>query len=189
MDSAEFTMTQVQPDFLDVFEHKEVSSRLGLDSQLINESKPIEEISTGLPYIIIPLKSLEAINTMNLDYQQVVNFLKLKNKYKTNSTSGLTTSLFFFTDETYEDSNNYNARMFCIEGNTIIEDAATGSANGCLLAYLLKHHSSEIKVTVEQGFQMQRKSYIYLDGKRTNDIYQINVGGNVVDISKGQWKI
>lgn len=67
--------------------------------------------------------------------------------------------MFFVTEETFEKSNNFNARMFCIENGNIVEDAATGSANACLLAYLLKNESNTISVTTEQEFQMNRKSY------------------------------
>lgn len=189
IDLAKFTMTQVQPEFIDTFESKDISKGFGIPLESIDITKPIAEISTGLPYIIIPLKNLEAINEINLEYNCVVKFLKSHSKHKSNSETGLTTSLFFTTEETFEASNHYNSRMFCIEGNTIIEDVATGSANGCFLAYLLKYQSAEINVTVEQGFQMGRKSHIYLDGKKENYRYQLNVGGNVVDISKGQWKI
>ena len=86
------------------------------------------------------------------------------------------------------DSNcDYNARMFCIENGKLIEDAATGSANGCLLAYLLKHQQPKVKALVEQGFQMGRKSYIYLDGERTDADYSLRVGGKVVTLAKGEW--
>jgi trans-2,3-dihydro-3-hydroxyanthranilate isomerase len=189
IDVAKFTMTQTQPLFLDTITHKSISEGLGIEMKFLDAIKPIEEISTGLPYIIIPLKSLYAINNLNLDYKTVLEFLKIHKKHKSNSKTGLTTSLFFITEETFQDSNQFNARMFCIEGKSIIEDAATGSANGCLLAYLLKHQSTEIRATVEQGFQMGRKSYIYLDGKKKSNTYQLKIGGNVVDISKGQWKI
>ncbi len=188
IDSAKFTMTQVQPEFIDTIESKDISEELGINYELIDNTKPLAEISTGLPYIIIPIKTLEAINSIVVDYQSVLNYLKSHNKHKSNSEAGLTTSLFFITEETFEDSSQYNLRMFCVEGNSMIE-AAAGSANGCLLAYLLKYQTTELKATVEQGFQMKRKSYIYLDGKKVNDTYQINVGGNVVDLSKGQWKI
>jgi trans-2,3-dihydro-3-hydroxyanthranilate isomerase len=79
--------------------------------------------------------------------------------------------------------------MFCLENENLIEDAATGSANGCFLAYLLKNKSPEISAIVEQGFQMKRKSYINLDGKLKNDKYSLKIGGKVVDLSKGKWKV
>jgi len=79
--------------------------------------------------------------------------------------------------------------MMLIENNKLSEDAATGSANGCLLAYLLHYENKKIEATVEQGFQMGRKSYLYLEGNLTGEIYQINVGGRNKLISEGTWYV
>jgi len=79
--------------------------------------------------------------------------------------------------------------MFVLDDYTIWEDAATGSANGCFLAYLLKHQSSTISAVVEQGFEMGRKSILYLDGQVDNENFELKVGGKVVPISRGSWSI
>ena len=186
---SDFIMKQAQPEFISTYKHQEIANGLGIDFNALNKQKPIEEISTGLPYIIIPIISLEKMNQIKIESQKVIEFLIQNKKHKTNSITGLTTSLFFVTEETVEKQNNFNVRMFCIENEQLIEDAATGSANGCFLAYLLKNESSEISATTEQGFQMNRKSYINLDGKLKNDKYTLKIGGQVVDISKGKWKI
>lgn len=189
IDKSNFIMEQANPEFIGSYKHQEIANGLGIELEALNKQKPIEEISTGLPYIIIPVINLEKINQIKLDSQKVVEFLTQKKKYKTNSTTGLTTSLFFVTEETFEKSNSFNTRMFCIENGNLIEDAATGSANGCFLAYLLKNESIRISATIEQGFQMNRKSYINLDGKFENKKYNLKIGGQVVDVSKGKWKI
>jgi trans-2,3-dihydro-3-hydroxyanthranilate isomerase len=189
IDKSDFTMEQAEPEFICVYQHQEIAEGLGIDLNALNEKKSIAEISTGLPYIIIPIVSLEAMSQIRLDAQKVLSFLIQNKKHKTNSLTGLTTSLFFITEDTFETSNDYNTRMFCIENGTLIEDAATGSANGCFLAYLLKNKSARISATVEQGFQMNRKSYIKLDGTLENEKYNLKVGGQVVDVSKGKWNI
>ena len=189
IDKSYFIMEQAQPDFITTYKHQEIANGLGIQLEVLNIQKPIEEISTGLPYIIIPVINLEKINQVKLDSRKVIEFLTLNKKYKTNSLTGLSTSLFFITDETFDKSNSFNTRMFCIENGNLIEDAATGSANGCFLAYLLKNKSTEISAIVEQGFQMERKSYIHLDGKIENNKYSLKVGGQVVDVSKGKWKV
>ncbi|MEE9361149.1 MAG: PhzF family phenazine biosynthesis protein [Cellulophaga sp.] len=186
---SDFTMKQPQPNFIKSYNHQEIANGLGIELKALNKQKPIEEISTGLPYIIIPIISLDKINQIKLNSRKVIDFLIQNEKYKTNNTTGLTTSLFFVTEETFEKSNNFNARMFCIENENLIEDAATGSANGCFLAYLLKNRTSEISAIVEQGFQMERKSYLHLDGKFKNNKYSLKIGGQVVDLSKGKWKV
>lgn len=189
IDKSYFVMEQAAPEFINVFNHNDIANGLGIDIKALNRQNPIEEISTGLPYIIIPMLSLKAINQIKLDSKKVIDFLTKHNKYKTNSITGLTSSLFFVTEETIESTNDYNTRMFCIENGRLIEDAATGSANGCFLAYLLKTKSNTVSATVEQGFQMNRKSYINLIGEKTKDNYSIKVGGQVVAISKGLWSL
>lgn len=189
IDNSTFIMKQVAPEFTNTYKHYDIAKGLGIELKALNRQKPIEEISTGLPYIIIPIINLKTINQLQLNSKKVIDFLIKHNNYKTNSITGLTTSLFFVTDETVDPINDFNARMFCIENENLIEDAATGSANGCFLAYLLKTESTTISATVEQGFQMNRKSYIKLIGEKKNDNYSIKVGGQVVDISKGLWKL
>jgi len=189
LDKSDFTMTQVEPEFITTYKHRDISDGLGINLNALNKQKPIEEISTGLPYIIIPIINLEKMNQIKIDSQKVIEFLIRNKKYKTNSVTELSTSLFFTTKETFEKQNDFNTRMFCIENEQLIEDAATGSANGCFLAYLLKNESTEISVTTEQGFQMNRKSYINLKGKLKNNKYILKIGGKVTEVSKGKWKI
>ncbi|CAN5295108.1 PhzF family phenazine biosynthesis protein [soil metagenome] len=187
LDESKIFMRQTQPEFREFFTHAEVAQGLGLTLDDLDLSLPIQEISTGLPYIIIPIKSLSAIDAISLDYESFKNFLLSRNKYRTTSSTGHSTSVFFFTKETYEATSDYNARMLLIENNKVSEDAATGSANGCLLAYLLKYSNNTINAVVEQGFQINRKSYIYLNGECTDDTYEITVGGRVKLISEGIW--
>ena len=189
LDDSLFFMRQTQPKFKETFEHNEMSTALDIPFADLETTLPIQEISTGLPYIIIPLKNLAAMERLNLDYKILKTFLLSKNKYKTNSETGHSTSLFFFTKEVYETAHDYNVRMLLIENDKMSEDAATGSANGCFLAYLLKYVAPSVKAVVEQGFQMNRKSFLYLDGLYQNELYQINVGGLTQLISEGNWYI
>ncbi|WP_435356484.1 PhzF family phenazine biosynthesis protein [Emticicia sp. SJ17W-69] len=189
IDESVFNMRQAQPEFREIFTHEEVADELGISLGNLDISLPIQEISTGLPYILIPLNSLKAIENLKFQYSTIQYFLEKRFKYKTNSSTGHSTSFFFFTKETYEATSNYNTRMLLLENNRLSEDAATGSANGCFLAYLLKYINPKITATIEQGFQINRKSYIYLDGVRENETYQINVGGRSKLISEGTWYI
>jgi trans-2,3-dihydro-3-hydroxyanthranilate isomerase len=184
-----FTMQQAQPDFGATLDVKLVARALGISSENLDLSMPIEVVDTGLPYIIIFLRDLNAIQNMKLNGEKVEHFLRKQQLHKENSGTGLTTSLFFVTKETEHVQHQYHARMFVLEGNSIWEDAATGSANGCLLAYLLKFDRPSQSVSVEQGYEMGRKSILYLDGERTENEYILKIGGQVVPISSGTWSI
>jgi trans-2,3-dihydro-3-hydroxyanthranilate isomerase len=70
-----------------------------------------------------------------------------------------------------------------------VEDPATGSGNGCLAAYLTYYKyfgSSQIDIRVEQGFEIQRPSILYLKAKKTEEEFEVNVGGMVQLIAKGE---
>lgn len=189
LDDCLFKMTQSQPEFLKVFQKEKIAQQLGIDETLIADNKPIQEITTGLPFIIVPIKDLKSIEKITLSASAFKSFLVDNGIYKSNNSKKISTSLLFFTHETYESQNDYNVRMFCLEDNVLKEDSATGSANGCFLAYLLKYINTEISAKVEQGFQMNRKSYLYLDGHVLEDSFTIKVGGYSKIVSTGQWMI
>ncbi len=189
LENCQFKMKQAEPIFYNTYNHNKIAKALDLDVSLFDSTKVIEEVTTGLPYIIVPVVSIAAIDSIVLKADVFENFLLENQLHKTNNPSGLSTSFFFVTEETIAKENDFYGRMFCLEQGEIMEDAATGSANGCFLAYLLKHQSKKIKATVEQGFKMGRKSHIYLNGNLDKNGYEIFVSGQVVEVGSGQWKI
>lgn len=189
IDESVIFMRQAQPEFRELFTHAEVADELGISPDQLDPTLPIQEISTGLPYIIIPLVNLKAMENLALRYDTVRDFLLKRKKYRTNSATGHSTSLFFFTSETYETGSTYNTRMRLLENGRLSEDAATGSANGCLLAYLLHYQGGPIEATVEQGFQLDRPSYIYLNGTLQDGHCELNVGGRTHLIAEGIWHV
>jgi trans-2,3-dihydro-3-hydroxyanthranilate isomerase len=71
----------------------------------------------------------------------------------------------------------------------IPEDPATGSANGCLAAYLVKHRyfgSVEVDLRVEQGYEIGRPSLLLLKAKEARGVIDVNVGGRVIPVAKGE---
>lgn len=189
LSASRFTMQQVQPEFGAVYDAKTISEAFDIPLEYFAASMPIQDVNTGLPYLIIFLKDLESIGNLKLRADRVERFLKQEQLFKSNNPRGLTTNLFFITRETVEVQNGYHTRMLVLEGDSIWEDAATGSANGCFLAYLLKHDAATQSTTVEQGFEMGRKSILHLNGERNENEYVLKVGGQVVPVSEGMWSI
>lgn len=166
----------------------DVAPLLGIKPEDIDETLPIQLVSTGLPYLIIPVKSLRAVQEIHLEAIAVKDWLTEHKLYKTNSADSLTVAFFAFTDETHAHVNHLHARMFCLENDKIVEDAATGSANSCLLAYLLKHEMPVIHKLVEQGYEMKRPSLISIRGELSEGgSYKLKVGGKVQLVAKGKW--
>jgi trans-2,3-dihydro-3-hydroxyanthranilate isomerase len=166
----------------------DIAPLLGIKPEDIDETLPIQLVSTGLPYLIIPVKSLRAVQEMHLEDIAVKEWLAENKLYKTNSPDGLTVAFFAFTDETHAQVNHLHARMFCLENDKIVEDAATGSANSCLLAYLLKYELPMIHKFVEQGYEMKRPSLITIKGELNQEgNYRLQVGGKVQLVAQGKW--
>lgn len=189
LEKAIFTLQTAPPTFHGTYSPESLATALDIPLENLDQSQPIEEISTGLPYLIIPLKNLQSLQQLKLSASKFLQFLQQQKRYKTNSPTGISTALFFITPETQHPNHGFQARMFSLEDEQLLEDAATGSANSCLLAYLLKHKATPITTIVEQGFEMGRESYIHLTGERQGDNYQLFVGGQVVAMGQGNFNL
>jgi len=180
-----------QPNFGPLFNATDLAQLLHLSPDDIDNSLPIERVSTGLLYVIVPVKSLEAMRRIRLDVGELEAWLLRHQQHKTNSLERLHTSLYLFCQETYQADNQLNARMFCFEQGKVAEDPATGSAGSCLLAYLLKNQVlgvDLVRLRVEQGYEVGRPSLLELDGAITDTgEYLLHIGGQVQYVAGGEW--
>ena len=72
----------------------------------------------------------------------------------------------------------------------VMEDPATGSANGCLAAYLVKHRyfrKPDVDVRVEQGYEIGRPLLLYLKASEKKGVIDVDVGGRVTMVAKGEF--
>lgn len=171
-------MKQNEPEFMDVINQDRIAPVLNIDKEDIDERFPVQEVSTGLPFIIVPIKNLSAVKKAKVDaagYYELIQQTTAK-------------AVFIFSPETYCDENNINARMFA-DYYGIHEDPATGSANGCLAAYLVKNRyfgADKINVRVEQGYEIGRPSLLHLRAEEKGGNIEIHVGGGVIMVAKGE---
>lgn len=171
-------MKQIEPIFGDTIDPKPISEVLGIDEREIDERFPIQEVSTGIFFIIVPLKTMDAVK-----HSRVV-----RDKYFRLIEDRKAKAIFIFCPETYKKENDINARMFC-DYYGIAEDPATGSANGCLAGYLVKYRyfgNSQIDIRVEQGYEIGRPSLLYLRAEEKDGKIDVSVGGKVVMVAKGE---
>jgi trans-2,3-dihydro-3-hydroxyanthranilate isomerase len=180
-------MHQQQPKFYDAVDVDLLAAVIGVSPTDIDARYPIEPITTGLPFIIIPLKTLAAVSQAKLN-------LNLYNKTVANLPAQ---AILVFCPETIDPNRQLHVRVFT-ECFGIPEDPATGSANGCLAAYLAKYQyfgSSNIDITVEQGIEMGRASLLYLRANYTpvgeasplEHNCSVSIGGRVINIAKGEF--
>ncbi|MCC3410534.1 MAG: PhzF family phenazine biosynthesis protein [Microcoleus sp. PH2017_29_MFU_D_A] len=172
-------MRQNPPTFGQVLPTETLASVLNLQPDEIETNFPIQEVSTGVPFIIVPLKTLAAVKKaqVNLDkYFELINTTEAK-------------EILIFCPETYSDINDLNVRVFA-HSLGIPEDPATGSANGCLAGYLVEYTycgESKIDVRVEQGYEIGRPSLLLLKAQKNQEEIEVLVGGKVVMVAKGEF--
>ena len=118
-------MTQADPVFGQVHERARVAEATGIPLDDIDPTLPIQTVSTGVPFTLLPLRSLEAAGRLHIDQQRASEYL------------GSTDGKFFFcvTRETVDPAARLHARMVFYNG----EDPATGSASGCAAAWMVEH--------------------------------------------------
>lgn len=170
-------MTQIAPDFLRRVEPALVAETLGLNLDDLDPNFPIQEVSTGLPFLLVPLRSLDAAKRARIRGEA----------YDRLAADGLG-AIFLFCSETEDAANQIHARMFA-DNFGVPEDPATGSANGCLAGYLVKHRyfdAPSIDLTVEQGVEMGRASRLHLRAIEEQGTIRIQVGGRVFPVATGE---
>ncbi|MBT2699131.1 PhzF family phenazine biosynthesis protein [Bacillus sp. ISL-40] len=172
-------MKQNEPTFGGILDTNIVSDVLNIDKENIDDRFPIQEVSTGLPVIVVPLKSLEAVKKVRVNKEKYFELIEHINAK----------AIMVFSPETYNSENDLNVRDFA-DYYGVPEDAATGSANGCLASYLVKYRyfeKSEINISVEQGYEIKRPSLLFLKASNNNGKINVNVGGKVEKIAQGEW--
>lgn len=170
-------MRQNQPDFYQFFSKEEIAPLLSLEVDDLDDNFPIQEVSTGLPFFIVPLKNKFALQKAKVNKELFFKFVE-------NTTAK---AILIFCPECKYEENDLSVRVF-VDYYGIPEDPATGSANGCLAGYLLKYNyfgNDEINIKVEQGYEINRPSLLLLKGRKNQDEIEVNVGGKVIAIAQG----
>jgi trans-2,3-dihydro-3-hydroxyanthranilate isomerase len=168
-------MTQKDPVFGVVHERESVARATGLSIEDFEPSLPIQTVSTGLPFTIAPLKSLAVIQNLRISSREASEYLeKSGGKF-----------FYFVSRETVDPHAGLHARMLFYNG----EDPATGSAAGCAAAWMVQHGIAqpEQRVLIEQGIEMRRASRIFVRAsRRDNRVVNVRVGGNAVEVIRGE---
>jgi trans-2,3-dihydro-3-hydroxyanthranilate isomerase len=169
-------MTQKDPEFARIHDRETVVRATSLRDGDIDPSLPIQTVSTGLTFTIVPLRGLDVMRRLQVDLASSTEYLQQ---------SGGGNFFYFVTRETVDPAARLHARMLMYGG----EDPATGSAAGCSAAWMVAHGVAQPdeQVLIEQGVEMLRPSQIFVRAsRRDNRVVNVRVGGNVVEVLRGE---
>jgi trans-2,3-dihydro-3-hydroxyanthranilate isomerase len=167
-------MRQRDPEFGITLSREVVADVIGVKADEIASEWPIQAVSTGLTFTIVPFRHQQTLSDLKFTYAQAAEFLK---------DSGAN-FFYFLCPERREDRLEARARMFFYGG----EDPATGSAAGCAASWMVQHGvaKTDEQVVIRQGIECGRPSEIYVRATRDGErVRNVRVGGYAVEILRG----
>lgn len=172
-------MTQVDPQFGAVHDRTTVAGLIGVQPADIHEEWPIQTVSTGIPFAIVPIKHLGTLQSLRPDAAKVRAYFA--------GAKGLI-DFYYITRDTGDAKVTIRSRGLFTDG----EDAATGSASGCTISWMVQHGvvPPDQEVHNLQGVEMKRPSHIYMRaGKQGDQVTNVRVGGHAVEIAAGEFSL
>lgn len=177
-ESDQLWMHQQPPEFGDQVGHDDLATVLGLALDQLDSDYPVQVVSTGLPTIIVPLRDRDALTGIDLNLDAYYDLVE-------NREAKL---IHAFCPDPRDAEDDIAARMFA-PALGVREDPATGSANGCLAAYLSAEEyfgSPTVEARVEQGYELGRPSLLHLRASPHGESIAVEVGGEVVPVARGE---
>ncbi len=153
------------------------------ESDLDMVRAPPQYVSTGLPWVIVPVKSRKEVEKAS---GNTSTFTGLRRRLPNNIADLYVTCL-----DPVETSSTTHSRGLSLVSRNVVEDPATGSASGCLGAYLVSRGLVPVKritrITNEQGYEIGRPSKIAIEVATSKDgaIESVRVGGTAVHMMDG----
>ena len=167
-------MRQRDPEFGMTFSREQISGAIGVGVDQLATDWPAQVVSTGLPFAIVPLRSLDALTNTKFNIAQATELLKPTDAR----------FCYFIYPERRDDALEVRARMIFYGG----EDPATGSAAGCAASWMVRYGVAkpEEPVAIRQGVEIHRPSELYVRASREGDrVTNVRVGGYAVEILRG----
>jgi trans-2,3-dihydro-3-hydroxyanthranilate isomerase len=167
-------MRQRDPEFGPTLPRQKLADALGLEENDIAPDWPIQVVSTGLPFAIVPFRNPKALANLKCNFAELAALL-----------AGTGAQFFYFICfEPRQSRLEVRARMFFYGG----EDPATGSAAGCAASWLSRYGLAkpDEQVLIRQGIEAGRPSEIFVRAGRKDDrVADVRVGGYAVEVLHG----
>jgi trans-2,3-dihydro-3-hydroxyanthranilate isomerase len=156
-----------------------VAEGLGLREEEIRAAnQPVQEVSTGLPVLIVPVATLADLQGARPRYDLLRAVLEGREA----------STVYAFTKETLETRSAAHARAFDTAGS--VEIPGAGAAAGALAAYLVANAAVTVTpatlLIIEQGHALRRPSTLFVDVRvKQKAVAQVLVGGRVIRVGEG----
>lgn len=178
-DEPVIVMQQPKPEYYPIIQdRKSVANILGITESDLVSNLPIHPINTGLGHIIVPVKSLKALMTIQRNIQPLKAMCEQYGMREIQA----------FTFETYEKGADLHTRNICPREG--IEDPGCGIGNGALGAYLSKHKfrgQLSLHLRAEQGVVVNMPCLINIYVSSSEEEVKIAVGGSGIVMIKGNF--
>ncbi|MBS1814008.1 MAG: PhzF family phenazine biosynthesis protein [Acidobacteria bacterium] len=168
-------MTQRNPEFLKSLDGAACAEALSLPSDHLHPTLAPQIVSTGMPIAIVPLRSVDALKRLSITPAKAMSYLRAQG------------ANFAYCIAPTDDPTRWRARLQFYNG----EDAATGSACGCTIAYLVRNHAvpGATAITVEQGIEINRPSRLTAQATLAveENVVDVRVGGRTILAASGRF--
>ncbi len=172
-------MRQNDPIFGTTHDRGAIAAAIGLGVDDLDPQHAPQTVSTGMPFCIVPLRSLDVSKRLQMAQREAQRYLNVSD------------AKFFYciAPAVQCDSTtgpHWHARMQFYGG----EDPATGSAAGCCISWLVRHGlaPSQTPTVIEQGIEIRRPSLITTQAKKVGDhVSEVLVGGRTIPVATGSF--
>ena len=170
------TMVQRDPVFGATHDRAEIARAIGLTVEDLSAEYLPQTVSTGVPFCIVLLRSLEAARRTELV------------PHEARAWTAKHDAQFFYCVAPLEEKGraDWHARMQFYSG----EDPATGSAAGCCISWLVKMGlvASGREVLIEQGIEIRRPSRIGVRAMlEEGRVHSVEVSGRTISVAEGRF--
>lgn len=175
-------MNQSLPIFSETIDKNEIADSLNIPSSQISDNLFPQVVSTGLKDIIVPVKSMQILDSIKPDMQKIK---KISQKYNT-------VGYHVFSLESLHSANAYCRNFAPLYG--IPEESATGTSSSALACYLYRYgiikENQASNILFEQGYSMKRPSEIRVSlTVNESDIIHVKVGGTAMCLTSMEIEI
>ena len=160
-----------------------IAAAIGITAADIRDDLPIQTVSTGFPFVMVPIRTLDALAKCTSNAAPIAALFK----------PGEQSPLIYMFVGNPSGEFSARSRMFAPHDG-IPEDPATGSAAAPFGAYAATYRlinpAPKTSFTIQQGVEMGRPSEIRVEvARKDTGAFAIRIGGRCVIVGSGEFTL